>query len=200
MDAADWDRRYTESPWPFTEEPNIFLVSEVGPMEPGRALDLGCGEGRNAVWLAERGWDVTGVDFSTVALDRARSLAARRRVEVRWVHADLQIHRPEPDGYDLVVVMYLQLPSGTLAEVLRHGASGVAPGGTMLVVGHDVENLGRGVPGPTDPDVLYTPERIAAALDGLEIERAERVQRAVERDGDVRTAIDTLVRAVAPSG
>ena len=198
MDSEDWDRRYTDQPWLWTVEPNIFLVTEVGEMEPGRALDLACGEGRNAVWLAERGWTVTAVDFSEVATSRARELAEARGVEVEVVRHDLITYRPEPGGFDLVALFYLQVPHDQLARVLTVVAEAVAPGGTAVVVGHDVENLDGGYGGPRVPEVLYTPEQVATGLAPLTIVKAERVTRAVETDGGMATAVDTLVRAVRP--
>ena len=198
MDSEDWDRRYTDQPWLWTVEPNIFLVTEVGEMEPGRALDLACGEGRNAVWLAERGWTVTAVDFSEVAASRARELAEARGVEVEVVRHDLLTYRPEPGGFDLVALFYLQVPHDQLAKVLTVVAEAVAPGGTAVVVGHDVENLDGGYGGPRVPEVLYTPELVAAGLAPLTIVKAERVTRAVETDGGMATAVDTLVRAARP--
>lgn len=198
MDSESWDRRYTDQPWLWTVEPNIFLVTEVGEMEPGRALDLACGEGRNAVWLAERGWTVTAVDFSEVATSRARELAEARGVEVEVVRHDLMTYRPEPGGFDLVALFYLQVPHDQLARVLTVVAEAVAPGGTAVVVGHDVENLDGGYGGPRVPEVLYTPELVAAGLAPLTIVKAERVTRAVETDGGMATAVDTLVRAARP--
>ena len=94
MDAEGWDRRYEGSDLLWTAEPNRFLVAEVAGLEPGRALDVGTGEGRNAVWLAEQGWRVTGVDFSAVGLEKARHLATARGVEVEWVLADLSHYQP----------------------------------------------------------------------------------------------------------
>lgn len=199
MDAEDWDRRYADRPWLWTAEPNLFLVSEVGEMAPGRALDLACGEGRNAVWLAERGWEVTAVDFSEVATGRARELASVREVAVDVVTHDLLSYRPDPQAFDLVIVFYLQIPAERLARVLRSAVDAVAPGGTLLVVGHDLENLERGHGGPSSPEVLYTPDGIAASLEPLRILEAKRVERAVETDEGMRTAIDTLVRAVRDS-
>lgn len=196
MDAEDWDRRYADRPWLWTAEPNLFLVSEVGEMAPGRALDLACGEGRNAVWLAERGWEVTAVDFSEVATGRARELASVREVAVDVVTHDVLSYRPDPQAFDLVIVFYLQIPAERLARVLRSAVDAVGPGGTLLVVGHDLENLERGHGGPSSPEVLYTPDGIAASLEPLRILEAKRVERAVETDEGMRTAIDTLVRAV----
>ena len=193
MLREDWDARYAEPKLLWSATPNRFLVAEVAGLEPGRALDLACGEGRNALWLAERGWRVTAVDFSGVAIEKARRRARDEGREVDFVCADLLEYEPEEAAYDLVLVFYLQLPAVELAQVLARGARALAPGGTFLLVGHDLKNISDGVGGPSDPTVLYTPEDIVAALPALDIERAERVLRDVS-DAD-RPAIDALVRA-----
>lgn len=194
----DWNERYARKELLWTAEPNRLIAAEAAPLPPGRALDLACGEGRNAVWLAERGWHVTGIDFSDVALEKARALAARLGVEVDWVVADVLDLEPAPGGFDLVVVCYLQLVADELAVALHRAGSALAPGATLLVLGHDATNLEHGHGGPQDPAVLFTPEQIVAALDGLDVERAERVRRVVSlEDGDA-TAIDAFVRASQP--
>ena len=190
----DWNERYARTELLWTAEPNRLIATEAASLPPGRALDLACGEGRNAVWLAERGWHVTGVDFSEVAIAKAKELAARRGAEVDWVVADVLGFEPAPDGLDLVVICYLQLPAGELALALRHAESALAPGGTLLVLGHDATNLEHGYGGPKDPTVLFTPEQVVAELDGLEVERAERVRRVIALEGEA-TAIDAFVRA-----
>jgi SAM-dependent methyltransferase len=194
----DWNRKYTEKDLLWSWNPNRFLVVEAGGLTPGRALDLACGEGRNAIWLAERGWHVTAVDFSEVAIAKARERAARDGVEVDLVCLDLLEYEPEPRAYDLVLVLYLQLAAEERRIVLSRAADALAPGGTFLLVGHDLLNLTEGAGGPSDPDVLYTPDDIVAALPGLAIEKAERVFRDIE-DAD-RPAIDALVRARRPVG
>ena len=195
MEREDWNRKHGEAGPLFGVEPNRFLAAEVESLEPGRALDVACGAGRNAVWLAERGWTVTGVDFSDVALANARGLAGERGIEVEWVQADLREWEPAARAFDLVAVLYLQLPAEERRLVLERAAGTVAPGGTVLVVGHDLQNLNGGYGGPKDPSVLFTPADVVADLAGLQIEKAERVLRPVEtEDGEVQ-AIDALVRA-----
>jgi SAM-dependent methyltransferase len=198
MDREEWNRRYAGRELLWTGEPNRFLVAETAALRPGRALDLACGEGRNAVWLAEQSWRVTGADFSEVALEKARRLADARGVEAEWVAADLLEYRPEPGAFDLVIVFYLQVPAAQRRTILRAAVEAVAPGGAFLLVAHDRANLEQGYGGPQEPAVLYTAEDVVADLDGLRIERAERVERPVQTpDGD-RIALDTLVRAVRP--
>jgi SAM-dependent methyltransferase len=194
----DWNARYSASELLWTAEPNRLFASEVEGLAPGRALDLACGEGRNAVWLAERGWRVTAVDFSDVALAKAERLAARRGVEVEWSLADVLEYEPEPEAFDLVAVLYLQLPRDELGRALRMAAAAVAPGGTLIVLGHDTSNLTEGHGGPKDVRVLYTPGDVVAELGGLEVERAEQVRRTVPLDGAEAVAIDAFVRARRP--
>lgn len=194
----DWNARYAGSELLWTAEPNRRFASEVEGLEPGRALDLACGEGRNAVWLAERGWRVTGVDFSDVALGKAERLAASRSVEVEWVLADVLEYAPKREAFDLVTALYLQLPHEELASVLRSAVDALAPEGTLIVLGHDTTNLTEGLGGPRDASVLFTPEDVVPQLEGLAVERAEKVLRTVALEDGEATAIDALVRARRP--
>lgn len=198
-EQADWDRRYSGQDLVWGAGPNHFVAQEVTGLAPGRAVDLGAGEGRNAIWLAEGGWQVTAVDFSAAGLARAERLAAERSVTVEWVHADLLAWEPASRGYDLVLIAYLHLPSAGLSRVFRAAAAAVAPGGTLLVIGHDRDNLARGHGGPQDPDRLYTPGLVTAELAGLDVSQAGQVTRAVRTPEGERTAIDTLVRASRPA-
>jgi len=200
MEPRDWDARYAgreSEPW---RGPNAFLADFAGELPPGRAIDLACGAGRNAVWLAERGWEVTGVDFSAVALERARTMASARGVKVSWLRANLVDYQPPAAAFDLVVVSYLQLPARQRREVLRRAAGAVARRGFLFVVGHDRANLTDGVGGPRDPEVLFTAPEVVADLAGISVNvlRAERVRRQVDRDGVRAAAIDALVVARAP--
>ena len=194
----DWNARYAGSKLLWTAEPNRLFASEVEELEPGRALDLACGEGRNAVWLAERGWRTTAVDFSDVALAKAGQLAASRGVEVEWVLADVLELVVEPRTFDLVAVLYLQLPHEQLVHALRVASDALAPGGVLVVLGHDTTNLADGYGGPKEAAVLFTPEDVVAALGRLEIEKAETVRRVVALEDGEATAIDALVRARRP--
>ena len=202
MDSQQWDERYSGAQFEWSMHPNQFAAAELAGLTPGRALDLAAGEGRNAVWLAERGWSVTAVDFSRVGLEKGRKLGAARGVgdsQVDWVVADLSEYEPAREAFELVLIAYLQVTAALRARVLAGAAAALVPGGTLLVIGHDLANLTEGVGGPQSPDVLYTPEAITAELPGLRIVRAERVRRTVERDGGQATAVDTLVRAKRPA-
>jgi SAM-dependent methyltransferase len=192
---ADWNRRYIEGDRPRSDQPSSFLVAEVAGLPRGRALDLACGAGRNAVWLAEQGWRVTAVDYADAALALARGHAGARTVEVHWIEADVVDWKPEARAFDLVCVLYLQLPAPERRVVLQHAAGAVAPGGTLLVVGHDLLNLTEGWGGPTQPDVLFTPDDVVKEIGDLTVEKAERVRRHTEAADGAHVAIDALVRA-----
>jgi SAM-dependent methyltransferase len=191
-----WNRRWAgEERVHASTAPSRFVVAEVAGLRPGAALDLACGAGRNAVWLAGQGWRVTAVDFSGVALRMARGLEAERRVSVEWVEADVLAWMPPARAYDLVCVLYLQLPAAERRTALGRAAAAVRPGGTLLVLGHDLLNLTEGWGGPTQADVLFTPDDVVAEIGDLRIEKAERVRRTVDDLGAAREAIDALVRA-----
>lgn len=196
MSRRHWDERYAKAELKWGTDPNHFLVQEIDGMEPGRALDLAAGEGRNAVWLAAEGWNVTAVDFSRVAIDKARLLAERRGVEIEWVVADLRDFEAPRQGFDLVIMFYLHLTAPERRKVLGKAIETLRPEGTLLIVGHDRANLTDGVGGPSDPAVLLDAEEVASELVGLVIDRAERVVRPVK--GSDRDALDTLVRARKP--
>lgn len=198
-DAAHWDERYATKEFVWTTDPNQFLPPEVDGLAVGRALDVACGEGRNAVWLATQGWTVTGVDFSEVGLAKGGSLAEANHVDVEWIRADVTTWE-QPEQFDLVVVFYLQIPGPQRRSAFGCAVRDLAPGGTLLIVGHDLVNLTEGVGGPQNPAVLYTPDDVRndlldAGVDDLVVDRAERVHRRVESDGEPVAAIDCLVRA-----
>jgi len=194
---ALWDERHAARQPIESFEPDPTLVDEIGSLRPGRALDLGAGDGRNAIWLAIQGWQVTAVDFSQVALDRGRALATASGVRVEWQLADLLEWSPGASRFDLVTLFFIHLPSDERRDVYARAAAAVAPGGTLLIVGHDRTNLVDGVGGPQDPTVLFTPGEIAADLAGFRVDRADVARRRV-LDGD--GPIDAIVRAVRVSG
>jgi 2-polyprenyl-3-methyl-5-hydroxy-6-metoxy-1,4-benzoquinol methylase len=190
-----WDERHTARDPIESHQPDPTLADVAGGLTPGRALDLASGDGRNAIWLAAHGWDVTAVDFSAVGLERARASAEAAGVTIRWVNADLLEWRPGPRSFDLVAVMFLHLPADERTGIYARAAEAVAPGGRLLVVGHDRSNITHGVGGPQDPAVLFTATEIAHDLADLEVERAETVARDL---GDGRRALDAAVVARRP--
>ena len=198
MDATEWDERYRSSDLVWGLRPNLWVERELADLTPGSALDLACGEGRNAVWLATRGWQVTAVDFSQVGLDKGRQLElAASASGIEWVCADATTYRPA-QPVDLALLCYLQLPADARRRSVRAAAEALAPGGTLLVVGHDSTNITDGSGGPQEPSVLYTATDLTADLDGcgLVIDVAAAVHRPVV--GAERPAIDALLRAHRP--
>jgi SAM-dependent methyltransferase len=198
MSNAMWDERYAQAAasgstvW--SKGPNAWIASTVESLPPGRAVDLAAGEGRNALWLASRGWAVTAVDFSAEGLAIGRARAAELGIGLDWVVADARTWvAPEP--VDLVVVAYLQLPQADLARAIANAMASLAPGGTLAVIGHDKDNLERGVGGPQDPRLLQSVDELRAAANGLEILECAQVERPVD---DGRVAIDTVLLARKP--
>jgi SAM-dependent methyltransferase len=187
-----WNSFYSERERVWSGKPNPALVREVETVAPARALDLGCGEGADAIWLAERGWTVTGVDFSSVAIGKARDLPPVPGLN--FVCADVLIWRA-PEPVDLALLCYLQLPADQRRAVVRAAAASLAADGLLLVIAHHSRNLAEGTGGPQDPSVLYAPQDVVEDLDGtgMVVERADAVTRDVP--GAARSAIDTLVRA-----
>jgi SAM-dependent methyltransferase len=171
-DAAYWDSRYAGAPTLWSGHVNTEMVAEAADLAPGRALDVACGEGGDALWLAARGWQVRGVDLSQVAVDRA----AARAVEVgladrtTWECRDLLDWTPPPASFDLVSVAFLHVPSAAQRRVYAGLAQAVATGGTFLVVAHGPEDLETGSGRSREPDLFSTVEDLVAILDGAEWE------------------------------
>ncbi|MFW5418867.1 class I SAM-dependent methyltransferase [Nocardiopsis sp. CNT-189] len=206
MDSDAWDERYRAAEPVWGTAPNRFVVEQTGDLAPGRALDVAAGEGRNAVWLAERGWRVRATDFSPVAVERGRRLAAERGAEVDWDVADARTDAPEPGGYDLVLLAYLHLPAEERRRALAGAVRALAPGGRLVSIGHDRSNIEHGTGGPQEPSILHDAAEIAADLAAtardqgvaLDIGRAGTVLRPVRTEGGEAQAVDTLVVAERP--
>lgn len=203
MNADAWDERYKEWEYVWSLQPNRFVQQEVeaAGLREGRgrrALDWACGEGRNAVWLAENGWRVTAVDYSAVGLAKTERLAADRGVQQRVsaLEADVTVYEP-PQVFDLVVMSYLQLPETERRRAVAAASRALRPGGTMIVVAHDSANLERGSGGPKDPAVLYTPDALEADLRACGVPWAALQGSTRERTVEEaeRPALDTVVTA-----
>lgn len=187
MDARAWDERYAAEPTLWGAQLNPVVAATLRALTPGAAVDLACGNGRHAAWLADHGWRCTGVDFSPVAIDQARM----RSTTARWVVGDALAWRPD-EPLDLVLVAYLHLPPDDMRRVLRRALSWLAPAGTLVHVGHARVNITHGVGGPQDPSLLPTIMSVAAVLDDeVLVRRLEHAERVTE-DG---TAIDLLLVA-----
>lgn len=200
MDSTAWDERYAASDLVWSAGPNTWIESVCADLTPGRVLDVAAGEGRNAIWLAERGWDVLATDFSPVAVQRIRELADGRlgadAARLTAVVADATQPPPgEHTAFDLVILCYLQLPTPQWDAALAQAVTATGPGGLVMVVLHAGENLVRGWGGPQDPTVLHDPADVVAAVADLPVtaERAELVTRVVQTEDGPREALDTLV-------
>lgn len=200
MDEKFWDERYRSRSAVWSGDPNVQLVSEVSGLPPGAALDVGCGEGADAIWLAERGWMVTAADISSVALERARAAElsddVARRID--WLHADLLASAPPPASYDLVSAHFMQLPKAQREVLFRQLAASVKPRGTLLIVGHDPSDLDTTVPRPPIPELFYTAADVAALLEPSDWEiivEASRARGAVDPTGRTVTIHDAVLRA-----
>jgi SAM-dependent methyltransferase len=200
-DAAFWDERYGSSAALWSGHVNAVVRDELAGLPAGRALDVGCGEGGDALWLAEHGWDVVGVDVSQVALDRACAQAQARGLDARttWEHRDLLRWTPPPAAYDLVSVAFVHLAAGDRRQVYAGLAEAVAPGGTFLVAAHHPRDLGV-VPRPPHPELFFTAEELAADLQSGPgawevLTAAARPRPGRHPDGHPVTLHDTVLRA-----
>jgi len=193
MNSDDWDTRYREAAQSratvWSLEPNEWVVEVLADMTPGVAVDLAAGEGRNALWLASLGWQVTAVDFAGVGLAAGAARAEQSGVVVSWRQADATTWA-SAEPVDLVLIAYLQLPRAELARVIRNATSALAPGGTLALIAHDRANT---VGGPQDPDVLTTVADLTDAATGLDIVDCRQRER-VTSNG---TALDTVLIARA---
>ncbi|MFM1895275.1 MAG: hypothetical protein RLZZ385_349 [Pseudomonadota bacterium] len=204
-DRDTWNARYLAKPLVWSAAPNALLAQATRQLTPGKALDVACGEGRNAIHLAEHGWQVTAVDFSDVAIGKARQIAAQRGLTIDWRVEDINTLTVSPASFDLVAVVFLHTGSAQRAQWLPKLVNGVAPGGLFIYIGHDPRNIVEGVGGPQDPDVLPSLESLRESLSDFHIERAEVFRRTVTnetghgeksgQDYQDATALDTFIIA-----
>ena len=193
--AAFWDDRYLslERVWPMGA--NGLLRDFVGAFAPGRALDLGAGEGRNSIWLAEQGWRVTAVDVSRVGLGRAAESAAERGVELECVVSDWRDYVP-PEPVDLVVISFMHPHPDERAAIFARARDALVPGGHLFTIGVDLAEHQRR--GPPHAERLYTPERLRDALAGFELLRCESLTYEGESRDGPRTVTDVVAIARRP--
>jgi SAM-dependent methyltransferase len=196
-----WDERYRSAQRVWSGEPNPQLVAEITGRAPGRALEAGCGEGADAIWLAQRGWSVVAADISAVALAKAARHAGEidpaASARIQWRQVDLLASPPQPASFDLVSSQFIQLPPEPRARLFSALSAAVAAGGTLLVVGHHPADLSTGVPRPPMPEVFYLPEEIAALLDqSWTVEACQaRPRQASTPDGAEVTIHDSVLVA-----
>jgi SAM-dependent methyltransferase len=198
-----WDERYGATDALWSGKPNQRLLEHATDLRPGNALDVGSGEGADAIWLAARGWQVTAVDISSVALSRAAQHAAEagRAIadRITWQQADLLSWSPPSSKFDLVSSHFMQLPRLLLEKVHSHLAEAVRPGGTLLIVGHDASDVETTIGRPKNPSLYYTAAEVAGALDPRrwEVVFAAAPERQVrDPEGRPVTIRDAIVKAV----
>jgi len=203
MDEAFLDERYRSSSALWSGQPNPHLVTEAADLVPGTALDAGCGEGADAIWLASCGWRVTAVDLSTVALERACAHALEAGVDVAqrvdWLHADLTDWMPQTATYDLVSAQFMHLPKGPREMLFRRLAASVSSGGTLLIVGHHPSDLQTTIARPPAPELFFTAAEAAALLDPHEwdiIVSETRGRPTLDSEGRTVTIHDAVLRAL----
>lgn len=201
-DREFWEERYQSAPQVWSGRPNAQLVDEVADLPAGTALDIACGEGGDALWLARRGWRVTAVDLAQTALDRVDAATAQAGPEiaarVRTVRADIGTWVPGDDRYDLVTSHFLHLPPADRAHAFARMAAAVAPGGQLLLVAHHASDLETTVGRPDVPELFFAPADVVAALEPgqWDVLVAEaRPRQVVDPDGQEITIRDTVVRA-----
>jgi SAM-dependent methyltransferase len=198
-----WDARYGSAATIWSGNPNPQLVAQVADLVPGTALDVGSGEGADAIWLAARRWQVTGIDVSTVALERAAQRAADAgpgvAQRIMWQQADILTWDPAPLQFDLVSAQFMHLPRSVRETVHRRLAAAVRRGGTLLIVGHHPSDLETSMGRPNQLDMFFTAEEVAANLVPEHWENilaASPERQAVDPEGHTITIHDAVLRAV----
>jgi SAM-dependent methyltransferase len=197
-----WDERYSSAERLWSGQPNSQLVAQAAGLTPGTALDAGCGEGADAIWLASRGWTVTAVDVSAVALERGARHAGEQGADVaariRWQREDLLTWDPGRQRFDLVSAQYMHMPRELFEGFFGRLAAALRPGGTLLVVGHHPDDMHANVGRPENLGMFPSAQEMAGALDpaGWAIEVADAFGRpATDLDGAPTTVRDTVLRA-----
>ena len=182
MDRDGWNKRYQAEERVFSAEPNPLVQEALGGLAPGRALDLAAGEGRHALWLADRGWRVTAVDFAEAGLEKGRAHAQERGLAIEWVLSDVYEYAFPAASFDLALIAHFHPEPSQRERVFGAAVGALVPGGRLVVLGRHADDIGRdGGRGPRDPAFRYRPEELAAALPAdLRIERCEVVRRTVE--------------------
>jgi SAM-dependent methyltransferase len=201
-----WQERYGDVEPAWSGQPNLRLVEQVGDLTPGTALEVGCGEGADAIWLAERGWTVSAVDFSQAGLDRARahaeSVGADVAARITWLRQDLRSWTPPTATFDLVTAHYMHQPSPLRRVLFAALADAVRPGGNLLIVGHHPRDLATALRTPAPPelmqDAMFTAEQVASEMDphAWRLDVVETAARTVTSpDGEQVTVHDAVLRA-----
>lgn len=197
METEHWNQRYATAGYIFGEEPNLFLAEQAHRIPAGGAvLSLAEGEGRNGVFLAERGYAVTGVDASAVGLEKARALARKRNVPLSTVVADLADYAIAPDSWDAVIWIFLHVPPELRRRLLARVIAGLRPGGVLIFEAYSPEQLKHGTGGPKDLERLVRLEELRAELVGLRLVIAQQIERDVS-EGAAHSGRASVVEVAA---
>ena len=191
----NWDERYSEPGFAYGTAPNEFLLSVVGRIPKGKILSLAEGEGRNAVYLASLGYEVTGVDGSAVGLGKAVELATQRGVTITTVHADLATFTIEPAQWDGIIACYCHLPSAIRIPLHQAAVKGLKPGGVFVLEAFSKEQLAYGTGGPQSLDMLMSLDELKRELAGLDFIHAVQVEREV-LEGARHTGMASVVQVL----
>ena len=194
--ATRWDQRYSEPGYAYGTEPNAFLAEVAARLPRGRVLSLAEGEGRNGVFLAEQGFEVTGVDSSTVGLAQARALAGERGVNLTTVQADLADYAIAPRSWEVIVSIFCHLPPLVRARLYREAVAGLTPGGALVLEAYTPRQLELGTGGPKESALLVSLATLKEELAGLRFEIAHETEREV-REGRLHTGRGAVVQVFA---
>lgn len=192
----NWNERYSEPGYAYGTEPNEFLVSVVTSIPRGKILSLAEGEGRNAVYLASLGYEVTGVDGSEVGLSKARKLATDRGVSITTIHADLGAFEIGENRWDGIVACYCHVPSEIRIPLHQAAVRGLKAGGVFVLEAFSKDQLSYGTGGPQSLDMLMSLDELQRELAGLEFRHALQLERDV-REGSRHTGLASVVQILA---
>lgn len=195
-----WDERFDRKTYVYGEEPNTFLVEQYQALQlserPGKALCLAEGEGRNAVYLAGFGHDVSCVDMSEVGLRKAEQLAERKAVSIKTVQADLAHYTPEPSAYEIVVMIFAHTPPEVRARVLTMARKALQPGGYLILEGYTVDQIGRGTGGPGNPEMMFRKQELERVFAHDEVILSREIERDIQ-EGEFHNGVGAVVQFVA---
>ena len=191
-----WDQRYAAEEYAYGTQPNEYLAAMVGRLASGRVLCLGEGEGRNAVWLAQRGFEVTALDASAVGLEKAQRLARERGVRIATVHADLAEYTIQPESWSSIVSIFCHLPPPLRREVHRQAVTGLHAGGTLLLEAYTTEQLGYKTGGPPVAEMMMDLDTLRRELHGMELLLAREKLREIH-EGEFHNGLGAVVQILA---
>ncbi len=194
--SAMWDERYSSQDYAYGKEPNTFLAQHYKKISGKKVLCLAEGEGRNAVFLASQGYEVTAVDLSAVGLKKAQQLAAEKQVTLTCIQADLCTFQLDDTQWDGIVSIFCHLPKGARTRLHQQVAGALKRGGVFLLEAYSPRQVGFGTGGPQDTDMLVSIEDLTNELSGLELEHLQELEREVV-EGKYHTGQASVVQAIA---